>query len=123
MLFRSIAAIPTSMRYIRGGNLRALASFESKSSIPGIPDASNLGKPDLDKISVERLVAAPPGTPADVQSILSMALAKALADPVVVKWAKDNDLVMLPKTPQQAMAVLNEQQAFFDKWKSILRAS
>ena len=51
------------------------------------------------------------------------ALAKALADPVVVKWAKDNDLIMKPKTPQEAAATLADQRAFFDKWKSVLGAS
>ena len=118
-----IAAIPTTMRYVRGGTVRPIASFESRSSVPGIPDATSLGQPDLDKISVERLIAAPPGVPADVQAVLSTALAKALADPIVVKWAKENDLIMKPKTPQEAAATLAEQRAFFDKWKSVLGAS
>lgn len=118
-----VAAIPTTMRYVRGGNIRPIVSFETHSSIPGLPDATTLKLPDLDKISVERLVAAPPGTPPEVQTILSTALSKALADPVVVKWAKDNDLVMLPKTPAQAVATLNEQRAFFEKWKAVLGAS
>ena len=117
-----VAAIPTTMRYVRGGNIRPIVSFETHSSIPGIPDATSLNLPDLDKISVERLVAAPPGTPPAVQNILSTALAKALADPVVVKWAADNDLVMNPKTPAQAVATLNEQRAFFEKWKTTLAA-
>lgn len=115
-----VAAIPTTMRYVRGGTVRPIASFETHSSVPGIPDATTLAQPDLDKISVERLVAAPPGVPADVQSILSTALSKALSDPIVVNWAKENDLIMKPKTPQQAAAILNEQRAFFDKWKSVL---
>ena len=118
-----IAAIPTTMRYVRGGTVRPIVSFETHSSVPGIPDATSLGQPDLDKISVERLIAAPPGVPADVQAVLSTALAKALADPIVVKWAKENDLIMKPKTPQEAAATLAEQRAFFDKWKSVLGAS
>ena len=118
-----VAAIPTTMRYVRGGSIRSVVSFETHSSIPGIPDATTLGQPELDRISVERLVAAPPGTPADVQNILSTALSKALADPIVVKWAKDNDLIMLPKTPAQALAILTEQRAFFEKWKTVLSAS
>jgi tripartite-type tricarboxylate transporter receptor subunit TctC len=118
-----VAAIPTTMRYVRGGTVRPIASFETHSSVPGIPDATTLKQPDLDKISVERLVAAPPGVPADVQAILATALQKALADPIVVNWAKENDLIMRPKTPQQAAAILAEQRAFFDKWKNVLNAS
>ena len=118
-----VAALPTTFRFRRGNQLRPLASFETTSSVPGIPDATSLGKPELDLIRVERLVAAPPGTPAEAVSVLSTALAKALVDPVVVKWAAENDVVMKPKTPQEAVAILNEQRAFFEKWRSSLSPS
>jgi tripartite-type tricarboxylate transporter receptor subunit TctC len=118
-----VAALPTTFRFRRGGQLRPLASFETKSSVPGIPDATSLGKPELDLIRVERLVAAPPGTPQAAVSVLSAALAKALVDPAVVKWAAENDVVMKPKTPQEAVSILNEQRAFFEKWKTSLSAS
>src|SRR5262245_18559498 len=117
-----VAALPTTMRFRRGGQLRPLASFETKSSIPGLPDATSLGKPELDLIRVERLVAAPPGTPPAAINILSAALAKALVDPVVTKWAAENDVVMKPHTPQEAIATLNEQRAFYQKWKPNLAA-
>ena len=117
-----VAALPTTFRFRRGGQLRPLASFETKSSIPGIPDATSLGQPELDLIRVERLVAAPPGTPAEAVNILSAALGKALVDPVVVKWAAENDVVMKPKTPQEALAILNEQRVFYQKWKPSLSA-
>src|SRR5690348_8686183 len=97
-----VAALPTTYRFRRGNQLRPLASFETKSSIPGIPDATSLGKPELDLIRVERLVAAPPGTPPDIVNVLSGALAKALVDPAVTKWAAENDVVMKPRTPQEA---------------------
>jgi tripartite-type tricarboxylate transporter receptor subunit TctC len=115
-----IAAIPTTMRFVRGGQVRVLASFEAHSSIPGVPDATALGQPELDNISVERLIAAPPGVPPDIQNTLSVTLAKALADPSVVKWAKDNDIVMRSRTPQETVAILGQQRAFFEKWKKYL---
>jgi tripartite-type tricarboxylate transporter receptor subunit TctC len=118
-----IAAIPTTMRFVRGGTIRVLASFESHSSFPGVPDATALGQPDLDNISVERVIAGPPGIPADIQNTLSTALAKALADPAVVKWAKENDLIMRSRTPQSAAQLVAEQRVFFDKWKKYLTAS
>jgi tripartite-type tricarboxylate transporter receptor subunit TctC len=115
-----IAAIPTTLRFIRGGTIRALASFETHSSFPGVPDATALGQPELDNISVERLIAAPPGLPTDIQNTLSTALAKALADPIVVKWAKENDLIMKSHTPQETARLIADQRAFFDKWKKYL---
>jgi tripartite-type tricarboxylate transporter receptor subunit TctC len=60
--------------------------------------------------------------PADIQNTLSAALAKALADPVVVKWAKENDLIMKPRTPQETARLIADQRAFFDKWKKYLAA-
>ena len=115
-----ISATSTVMRFRRAGELRILASFETKTSLPGIPDATTLGKPELDQITVERPVGAPPGTPVEIQHILSDALAKALADAKVVRWANDNDIVMKPKTPQETAALVLRQRAFFEKWKNYL---
>ena len=117
-----IATIPTTLRFVRGGTVRPLASFETHSSFPGVPDATALGQPELDNISVERLIGAPQGLPADIQNTLSTALAKALADPVVVKWAKESDLIMKPHTPQETARLISDQRAFFDKWKKYLVA-
>jgi tripartite-type tricarboxylate transporter receptor subunit TctC len=115
-----IAALPTTMRFVRGGQIRVLASFETHTSIPGVPDATSLGQPQLDQISVERLIGAPPGLPAAQQNVLAAALAKALADPVVTKWAKENDLIMVPRAPDATAKLVAEQRAFFDKWRKYL---
>jgi len=118
-----IAAIPTASRFVKGGSIRVLASFETHSSFPGVPDATALGQPELDNISVERVVAAPPGLSPEIQNTLSAALAKALADPAVVKWATENDIVMRSRTPQDTTRLVAQQRVFFDKWKKYLTAS
>jgi tripartite-type tricarboxylate transporter receptor subunit TctC len=100
--------------------IRILASFETRSTLPGVPDATTLGQPDLDQITIERVVGAPPGLPADIQAILSAALNKALVDPKVVAWAKENDLVMSVRTSAEAAALVAQQRVFFDKWKRYL---
>jgi tripartite-type tricarboxylate transporter receptor subunit TctC len=117
-----ISATSTMMRFAKAGQLRILASFEAHSNLPGVPDATRLGKPELDQITVERPVAASPGTPADIQNILSGALAKALADPKVVAWAKENEIVMRSKTPAEAAALVERQRLFFERWKKYLVA-
>jgi tripartite-type tricarboxylate transporter receptor subunit TctC len=115
-----ISATSTMMRFRRAGELRILASFETKSSLPGIPDATALGKPELDQITVERPVGAPPGTPPEIQTILSDALSQSLADFKVVQWAKENDVTMRSKTPQETFALIARQKAFFERWKKYL---
>jgi tripartite-type tricarboxylate transporter receptor subunit TctC len=115
-----ISATSTMMKFARAGQLRIIASFALHSAIPGIPDASALGKPELDQITVERPVAAPPGTPVAIQNILSTALARALADRKVVTWAGQNDVIMNPKMPQQTAALVDRERAFFERWKKYL---
>ena len=114
-----VAGYPTAMRFVRGNQIRLLATFRNEPGSP-IPDAAALGQPDLDQIRIERVVGAPPGLPLEIRTILSNALAKALIDPKVVAWAKENDVVMLPKTAPQAAALVGQQRLFFDKWKTFL---
>jgi tripartite-type tricarboxylate transporter receptor subunit TctC len=115
-----ISATSTMMKFARAGQLRILASFALHSAIPGVPDARALGKPELDQITVERPVAAPPGTAPAIQNILSAALAKALQDRKVVTWARENDVIMNPKTPQETAALVARERAFFERWKKYL---
>ena len=65
-------------------------------------------------------MAGPPGLPSDVKNTLSQALAKALTDPKVVAWAKENDVIMRSKTPEEAAALVERQRLFFDQWKRYL---
>ncbi len=116
-----ISATSTMMKFARSGQIRILASFAAHSAIPGIPDATALGKPELDQLTVERPVGAPPGTPRNVCGILSEALAKALADRKVVTWAAQNDVIMTSRTPQETAALVAQQKAFFERWKPYLR--
>lgn len=110
------------MRFVRAGTVRVLASFESRSSLPGVPDATALGQPELDQIVVERLVGAPPRLPPQVQSVLAAALNQSLKDPKVVTWAKENDLTLVMRTPAEIAALVAAQRQFFDKWKDLLKA-
>src|SRR5207302_724351 len=107
-------------KFAWAGQLRIIASFALHSSIPGIPDATTLGKPELDQITVERPVAAAPGTPQAIQNILSMALAKALRDRKVVTWAAENDVIMTPKTPRETEVLVARERVFFERWKKYL---
>jgi len=115
-----ISATSTMMKFARAKTIRIIASFETRSSVPGIPDATALGKPELNDLTLERPVAGPPGLPPEIANTLSSALAKALADQKVVAWAKENDVVMVSKTPEETGALVARQRAFFDKWRKYL---
>jgi putative tricarboxylic transport membrane protein len=115
-----ITALPLLRRMAAGKTLRILATFEAKSSVPGVPDATALGQPDLARLAVERLVAGPPGLPADIKATLAAALAAAMQTPQVAAWAKTADADLSPATPDQAAAILRDQSAFIRTWHSAL---
>jgi tripartite-type tricarboxylate transporter receptor subunit TctC len=101
--------------------MRALASLEAHSSIAGVPDATVLKQPDLARITLERLLGAPPGTDPSIIAILAGALDKALRDPEVVDWARKSNVPITIETPDQTAQVLHEQVEFFDRWKKYLK--
>lgn len=115
-----VAGLPNAVRFAASGDVRILATFERETSLPGIPDATALGQPDLDQITIERPVGGPPGLPAEIQNILAGAFAQALNDPAVLQWTRENDLPMPSRTPDEVAALVARQGAFFDRWKDIL---
>ncbi len=115
-----ITALPLLRRMQKGGELRILAAFEDKTDIPGAADATSLKQPELSQIVLERLIGAPPGLPADIKAILADALAKAVADPEVVAWAKKSDSELTWSSPDRAAQILAEQAQFFERWKKYL---
>jgi tripartite-type tricarboxylate transporter receptor subunit TctC len=111
----------TSMQaLVKAGVIRIIASFETHSSIPGVPDATTLGKPDLAKIQEFRAVAGPPNLPAPQRDILSASLIKAMANPAVVAWARRNGANLHPESAAATAQILREQTAFMNQWKKVL---
>ena len=117
-----LSTISTLKRFVDGKTIRVLATFEPKSSFAGAADATSLNRPELNQITVERMIAAPPGLPADIKAILQTALDKAQRDPQVAAWAKTAGLNWVPQSPQMADQVIAQQSAFFNKWKKLLVA-
>ncbi len=119
----AIAANSSLRRFQGEGGIRIIATFEDESTLPGVPDAPALGQPELAQITIERMVAGPPGLPADIRGLLTNALDQAVRDPEVVSWAESVGVPWAPNPPGQADRVFLEQAAFFDKWKTVLTES
>jgi tripartite-type tricarboxylate transporter receptor subunit TctC len=116
----AVVAISTARPFHDSRQLRILASFEPKSSIPGVQDAMALGKPELGQITIDRMVAAPPRLPQNIRTILTAALDRAVRDPQVVGWARAQGIPWTPHPPGQADGLFRTQAAFFQKWKHYL---
>jgi tripartite-type tricarboxylate transporter receptor subunit TctC len=118
-----VTTLPLLKRLAAGNTLRIIATFETHSTVPGSEDASTLRQPELAQIALERLVAGPPNLPADAKAALADAIARSLADPDVVAWAKKSDTDLSPATPDQAAKIVSDQAAFMEKWHQVLSAS
>jgi len=116
----AVATLSTLRSFIEGNAVRLICTFEPQSSVPGVPGAMDLGLPELSQIRVERMVGAPPGLPDDIQMILNTALDQAVRDPEVVSWAQNAGHEWIPQPAGNGDAVMQEQSAFFERWKSVI---
>ena len=68
-------------KFAKSGDLRAIAALDEKGAV-------KLGKPELSKLRIHRLVAAPPGLPSGIKKTLEDALFASVNDAGFKKWAK-----------------------------------
>lgn len=116
----ALAPTQTFLSFIRSGDIRPLVTFEQESSFKGVPTAPEVGLAELDGLGVHRLVAAPPGTPAEAQKALSDAIAKAVKDPEVQAWAAKTKRPFAFLPYDKVEASYRQQAAFFLKYKDAL---
>jgi len=74
---------PGQMRFIREGLMRPLWVYleERDPAYPDVPTVGELGYPSLTPLASHRVVAAPPGLPADRFAVLQKAFVRAVRDP------------------------------------------
>lgn len=109
-----IGPLPLLKKFAESGELRIIGTFEEKSSVPGAQNASEMGRPELAKLSLQRLVAGPPDLPTDIAKTLSDSLVASMNDPDMVKWSKESGIDI---EPGDAGAAKNSIQAQFDFYK------
>lgn len=112
--------VTTIRKYHQAGDVRLLASFESKSSFAGVPTVRELGFAELEGMGLERLVGGPPGVPADRVNILEQAMLKSMADPEFK--AKTKKRPFLPASAADTGGRVDEVLKFYLKYKSALGA-
>ena len=116
----AVAPTQTFAKFIKAGDIRGIVTFEEKSSFPGVPTIAEAGYPELTGLGVERMVAAPPGTPKKVRDILSDALVKAAADVDSQAWAKKTKRPFAALSGEHTQAAVNKSLAMFKKYPKAL---
>ena len=116
-----VHSLATLKQMEASGLAKILFVFQAKSPIPGIEDATSVGKPDLGEIFQWRPVVAPPALPADITATLSNALVAAVKSPEAASWAAGIQTTLYPLNQQDTLAMIETQRKLIDKWKSALK--
>lgn len=117
----ALVSLSTARPYIKSGDVRPLAMIGVKSEDPAIADADSLGKPELGKLNVVRMLAGPPGMPADLKVIFEKAILAAMADPEFTKWLEQTGNDAQPAGADTTAAAVTELIAFYKNFMHVLK--
>lgn len=117
----ALVSMSTARPYIKSGDVKALAMIGMNSDDPAIADADSLGKPDLGKLNVVRMIAGPPGMPADLKATLETAILASMADPEFTKWLEQTGNDAQPVGADATAASVTELIAFYKNFMHILK--
>jgi tripartite-type tricarboxylate transporter receptor subunit TctC len=94
----------TSLPLIEGGQIRALAKFDSR-PLPQLPDVPTLAQaadlPDLEDISSWIGLVAPAGTPPAIVDKIQKEVARIYADPTIAEKLKKGGINAVTTTPAE----------------------
>jgi putative tricarboxylic transport membrane protein len=114
------ALAPTNSLSAYADDLRVIASFERESTYPGLPTPATLAAPDLARLTVQRVLGAPPDLDPEAHRVLTAALAQALADSDLKAWSASVGLPLAPLSAADTAALYADQQSLYEKYKDIL---
>lgn len=114
---------PAHIPYVKSGDLRALLQFGEKRmpAFADVPTAKELGFDIIAEIL--RLVAAPPGTPADRVKIIEEAFLKAMRDKDFMGWVEKSKQEANPGGQKEAAASVAAFGRLIEKHMNQLRTS
>lgn len=111
----------TSVRsYTETGDLKVIASLSDISPIEDVDTAADLGKPELAKLNVQRMLGGPPNMNTQAHTILSNALVQALVDPELIEWSNSTGLPLAPLSATETELNVASQWALYENYKDIL---
>ncbi|GAB2908099.1 Bug family tripartite tricarboxylate transporter substrate binding protein [Paralcaligenes ginsengisoli] len=114
-----MADLSAAAPLVRSGKLRALGIPlpERSSTLPDVPTFAQAGLPGFEAYTWQGVVV-PAKTPKDIVSRLNLAIAKALADPTVVKKLNDLGIQAMGDTPAEFKSFIASEQ---QKWGGVIR--
>ncbi|MFC1945278.1 Bug family tripartite tricarboxylate transporter substrate binding protein [Chloroflexota bacterium] len=120
------ASLSSQLPWIEKGDVRPLFILSDKPDPflveMGVdcPTVVDLGFPGIAALGSPRMVAAPPGTPENIASVLGEALMESLEDPDFLAWAAEADRPVVTATGAECQQVIDDLRAVFAKYKDLV---
>ncbi|WP_258234635.1 tripartite tricarboxylate transporter substrate binding protein [Cupriavidus pinatubonensis] len=111
--------LPNVMNQIRAGKFKPVAVTGQQRSalLPNVPTIAESGVPGYE-VNVWFGIQAPAGTPKEVVQKLNQEIAKALADPEIVKRFREQGVEVVGSSPIKFATLV---EAEIQKWESVVR--
>lgn len=116
----TLKPISSLRKYVASGDMKFIVTFENKASLEGVPSSRDLGHDAFEKLTLYRIVGAPPGLPKEIADKLSDALMRAANSPAVQEWSKKTKKPLDPIDGEAATVLMQDLSNFYTKYKSIL---
>lgn len=117
----ALVSMSTARPFIKSGDVRTLATIGADSEDASIADAESLGKPEIGQLNVVRMLAAPPGLPAELQATLEKAILAAMADPEFTNWLQQTGNDAQPAGADATAAAVKDLMAFYKNYLHLLK--
>jgi tripartite-type tricarboxylate transporter receptor subunit TctC len=116
----SLFAVRQHAKYAKGGDLKAVLSFEEKTPFPGVPTVREIGHPELAVLATERIIGTVPGTPKAIANALEQAIIKGGNEPSIQAWAKKGKRSLNPRSAADTGKRVAHLIKFYSKFRSTL---
>ncbi|WP_434032821.1 tripartite tricarboxylate transporter substrate binding protein [Cupriavidus sp. a3] len=111
--------LPNVMNQIRAGKFKpvAVTGLQRSTLLPDVPTVAESGVPGYE-VNVWFGIQAPAGTPKEVVQKLNQEIAKALADPEIMKRFREQGVEVVGSSPTKFATLV---EAEIQKWGSVVR--
>lgn len=113
----------TELAYVKAGELRPIVMFtlEPWEYYPKAPTLKGTPYEELAEVTTDRIIAAPPGVPAETARILQEALEKTLKDEEVVQWGRKTNHPLAALPGSAALDSITKQKRLFQKYRDAFK--
>ena len=116
----TLKPIGSLAKYVASGDMRMIFTLTENTVLEGVQNATEIGHPEIAKFTINRVVGAPPGTPADVVAKLSAALETASKSAPVQEWASGSGTQLTFMPAAETSAMMSDLSSFYAQYKDLL---